>query len=97
MSDVIVREKAAADKRELNWQAGGSQGIRVKSIGLDRFHGPQSKCVWPASSVFSILERFTTVMNRGDHRERIFDDDHDRQQFLDTLGEVCTKTNWLCH
>ena len=31
-------------------------------------------------------------MNRGDHRERIFDDDHDRQQFLDTLGEVCANT-----
>ena len=37
------------------------------------------------------------VINRGDHRERIFDDDHDRQRFLDTLGEACAKTNWLCH
>jgi len=34
------------------------------------------------------------VMNRGDRRELIFQDDADRQRFLETLGEVCAKTGW---
>src|SRR5271169_3238545 len=34
------------------------------------------------------------VMNRGDQRENIFRDDHDRQKFLTTLGEACVKTEW---
>jgi hypothetical protein len=34
------------------------------------------------------------VMNRGDRREPIFRDDLDRQRFLGTLAEVCTKTDW---
>ena len=37
------------------------------------------------------------VMNRGDHKERIFCDDQDRQQFLATLEEVCQKTAWQVH
>src|SRR5437867_3284516 len=37
------------------------------------------------------------VMNRGDHREDIFRDDHDRQRFLSTLGEACQKTEWQVH
>jgi hypothetical protein len=32
------------------------------------------------------------VMNRGDRREPIFKDDHDRPRFLETLGEACAKT-----
>lgn len=35
------------------------------------------------------------VMNRGDHKEAIFQDDEDRQLFLKTLGEACAKTGWL--
>jgi len=34
------------------------------------------------------------LMNRGDHRERIFCDDQDRQRFLSTLAEGCEKTDW---
>jgi hypothetical protein len=34
------------------------------------------------------------VMNRGNHQERIFADDEDRQTFLGTLAEVCRKTGW---
>ena len=34
------------------------------------------------------------VMNRGDRREPIFKDDVDRRRFLETLGEVCGKTDW---
>ena len=34
------------------------------------------------------------VMNRGDQREDIFQDDQDRQKFLSTLGEACAKTEW---
>src|SRR3970040_127791 len=37
------------------------------------------------------------VMNRGDHREPIFRDDRDREQFLTTLGEACAKTGWQVH
>ena len=37
------------------------------------------------------------VLNRGDRRERIYCDDHDRQRFLDTLGEACAKTGWQVH
>src|SRR5213596_3488314 len=37
------------------------------------------------------------VMNRGDRREPIFDDDLDRQRVLQTLGEACAKTDWQVH
>lgn len=37
------------------------------------------------------------LMNRGDRRESIFNDDTDRQLFLDTLGETCAKTEWQVH
>jgi len=37
------------------------------------------------------------VMNRGDQREVIFQDEEDRHQFLGTLGEACQKTEWQVH
>src|SRR6267154_1110628 len=37
------------------------------------------------------------LMNRGDRRENIFADDHDRHRFLKTLGEACEKTGWQVH
>lgn len=37
------------------------------------------------------------LMNRGDRREPIFCDDHDRQMFLETLGRACEKTDWQVH
>jgi putative transposase len=37
------------------------------------------------------------VMNRGDRREDIFQDDEDRKRFLATLGEACRKTGWQVH
>ena len=37
------------------------------------------------------------VMNRGDRREAIFEDDQDRQRFLSTLAEACEKTDWQVH
>jgi putative transposase len=37
------------------------------------------------------------VMNRGDRRERIFQDDEDRRCFLEALGEGCGKTGWQIH
>ncbi len=37
------------------------------------------------------------VMNRGDGREAIFDDDPDRHRFLSTLGEPCAKIDWRVH
>jgi len=37
------------------------------------------------------------VMSRGDRREAIFKDDADRERFLATLAETCTKTGWQVH
>jgi REP element-mobilizing transposase RayT len=37
------------------------------------------------------------IMNRGDHQERIFLDEQDRQRFLATLEEACEKTAWQVH
>jgi hypothetical protein len=37
------------------------------------------------------------VTTRGDRREAIYLSDADRQYWLDLLGNVCTKHNWLCH
>jgi len=37
------------------------------------------------------------VMNRGDRREAIFEDDKDRERLLETLTEACEKTGWQVH
>ncbi len=37
------------------------------------------------------------VLDRGDRREAIFEDDADRQTFLRTLAEVCRRTGWRVH
>src|SRR5215472_14205720 len=37
------------------------------------------------------------IMNRGDHREEIFDNAQDRQLFLATLDQACAKTDWQLH
>jgi len=37
------------------------------------------------------------VMNRGDRREPIFQDDDDRQRFVETLGEACVRSGWQRH
>jgi putative transposase len=37
------------------------------------------------------------VMNRGDRREAIFEDDEDQQRLLKTLTEACEKTVWQVH
>ncbi len=34
------------------------------------------------------------VMNRGDRREPIFLADQDRELFVATLAEACTKADW---
>jgi len=34
------------------------------------------------------------LMNRGDRLEPIFEDDSDRQRFLEALAEACVKTGW---
>ena len=35
------------------------------------------------------------MLNRGDCREAIFQEDPDRKRFLETWGETCLKTGWL--
>lgn len=37
------------------------------------------------------------VTSRGDRREDIYEDDDDRERFLEILGTVVTDYNWLCH
>ncbi|MBI4027051.1 MAG: transposase [Verrucomicrobia bacterium] len=37
------------------------------------------------------------LMNRGDHLERIFEDEADRELFLRTLGETVTSAGWVVH
>ena len=37
------------------------------------------------------------IVNRGDRKELIFRDYHDRKLFLKTLSEACTKTDWMVH
>lgn len=37
---------------------------------------------------------FYHVMSRGDRREAIFEDDQDREMFLETLGECCERSGW---
>jgi len=40
---------------------------------------------------------FYHVMARGNRWEEIFRDDKDRQLFVQTLGEACTRTGWRVH
>ena len=37
------------------------------------------------------------VTSRGDRREDIFVDAHDRQSWLDTLSQCCERYNWVIH
>jgi len=37
------------------------------------------------------------VTSRGNERKRVFQDDHDRELFLNTLSQVNERFNWICH
>ena len=37
------------------------------------------------------------VTSRGDRREDIYLNNADRQSWLDLLGKICVRYNWLCH
>jgi putative transposase len=37
------------------------------------------------------------ITSRGDRREAIYEDDTDRESFLETLAEVVERFNWVCH
>ncbi|NQV35803.1 MAG: transposase [Phycisphaeraceae bacterium] len=37
------------------------------------------------------------VMSRGNRGGAIFEDDTDREMFLETLGQACSKTGWIVH
>jgi len=36
-------------------------------------------------------------MKRGDRREAVFEDDEDRERWLETLAQPCDKTQWQVH
>ena len=44
--------------------------------------------------MFATLRSACNVMNRGDRREAIFEDDEDRERLLETLTQACQKTGW---
>jgi putative transposase len=37
------------------------------------------------------------VTSRGDRRESIYEDDQDRERFLEIIGQVVKDSNWICH
>ncbi len=37
------------------------------------------------------------VMSRGNRGGAVFEDDTDREMFLETLGQACSKTGWIVH
>ena len=37
------------------------------------------------------------VTSRGDRREHIYDNDGDRERWIENLGNVCDRYNWRCH
>ena len=37
------------------------------------------------------------ITSRGDRREAIYEDDEDREGFLNILAEVMERYNWICH
>ena len=37
------------------------------------------------------------VTSRGDRRENIYDNDGDREKWLENLGNTCRRFNWRCH
>ena len=37
------------------------------------------------------------VTSRGDRREAIYEDDPDREHFLEVLGDTVRRFNWQCH
>jgi REP element-mobilizing transposase RayT len=37
------------------------------------------------------------ITSRGDRREAIFEDDTDREAFIDVLADVAQRFNWVCH
>lgn len=37
------------------------------------------------------------MTSRGDRREAIYEDDEDREKWLELLGHVCRRFNWRCH
>ncbi len=47
-----------------------------------------------ARSARGICGAVDHVLDRGDRWEPIFQDDADRRRFLESLGEVCRRTDW---
>jgi len=37
------------------------------------------------------------VTSRGDRQEAIYEDDEDRRAYLDILGDIVERFDWLCH
>lgn len=69
---------------------GASPALDVERAGLLEGGMPRPLRIEYSGAIYH-------VMNRGGRREAIFCDAFDRQRFVATLGEVCTKTDWQIH
>jgi len=90
---VYTYEKVSKRKR-----CRKGKGVEKVSVnGIDNFSVWGGCCGMARKLRLEYQGAIYHVMNRGDHREPIFRDDHDREQFLTTLGEACAKTGWQVH
>ncbi len=94
MTDARSGCKTLALDRELgqaeNMQKSLGSGLAIKQFPIQ--HPPMAR---PLRIEFP--GGLYHVTSRGDRREAIFLCDADRAHWLDLLGEVCTRHNWLCH
>ncbi len=51
----------------------------------------------PAHCGLNFREAVYHVTSRGNARQKIYRDHHDREQFLSTLAHVIGRNDWLCH
>ena len=70
---------------------------KVSVNGIDIFPFGKADCGMARKLRVEYPGAIYHVLNRGDRRETIFQDEADRQRFLDTLGEACLKTGWQVH
>ena len=62
---------------------------KVSVNGIDIFLFGKADCGMARKLRLEYPGAIYHVLNRGDRREAIFQDEADRQHFLDTLGEAC--------
>lgn len=83
----VIQERDANNTPTVSYKREGVLSIYTsRGDWLDWFMPGQLRIKYPGAIYH--------VMNRGDRREPIFQDDTDRKHFIATLGEACRKTDW---